>query len=176
MCYFLTVALPEAKTVALTTHVPRGFAVWECENRSIARSFPAGFRSHLVTSSMCSCDLFRRPWIEERSTAREDRLRRKYARQGWSQAKIARALTPATVGRHRETFVGLRPDLRTWLAGVARGAGELALVVHFYNGSVEEEVVPLSRRVAGDIDSFEAGQVPILEDQRMLIRRSRGKL
>src|SRR4029077_12012849 len=90
----------------------------------------------------CSCDLFRRPASSNKETAEThaDDLRRKYAKRGWSQAKVERAVTQASARpQPEEPFIGLRPDVRELLADLAEEVGELAIAVHWYNGDIETE-------------------------------------
>ena len=74
-------------------------------------------------TSQCSCDLYRSGDDEKIS-----RLRAKYEKQGWSGAKIERALAD----RPPSGFVGnLHPGFRQWLADSVREAGAAYLLVHW---------------------------------------------
>src|SRR3954470_11273974 len=115
MCYFVTVAVPVEQAAALEKSIPRGLALHPVAPGSILRVLPAGYRAYVLTSGMCSCELFRAPEPPANEGRRESaaRLRRKYAKRGWSDAKAARALAQAAShATPEQTFVGLRPDVR----------------------------------------------------------------
>ncbi len=147
MCYFITVGLPEDKAPILETHVPRGFHIAPVFNRSVLRQMGDGFSTYLLMSGGCSCGLFFEPSgeTEEDCQAREDsrqeRLRHKYEKKGWTTAKIERALTQRPREQAIELPVGLRGDVQRFLGELAMSVGQLAVVVHWYDDDLEEAKV-----------------------------------
>lgn len=89
----------------------------------------------------CGCELFRErvafwdPAVHRREIveARE----RRYRRQGWSEAKIARALRDAKLGADRpfENSVGLRPDAGRVFETVTLKDDDAEILLHFFTGS-----------------------------------------
>lgn len=133
MCYFITVGLAEDKAEFLERHVPRGFHIAAIENASVLQQMGQGFRTYLLTSGGCSCDLF----TESSRSSEEDkrqRLRHKYERMGWSAARIERALEQRAKSRGAASSPGLRIDVQRFLGQLAEVAGQVAVVAHWYGG------------------------------------------
>ena len=143
MCYFITIGLPEDKVDSLEQQVPRGFHIAPIASTSVLQQMEHGFCTYLLMSGGCSCDLFRVPPTETEESghapkdSKQERLRHKYEKMGWSTAKIDRALS-----QHRkdgaEPFIGLRGDVQRLLGEVAKNVNQLAVVVHWYDGDVQE--------------------------------------
>src|SRR3954447_12403694 len=96
MCFFVTLAVPSQHARRIGEVFARGFQTRPAANASVAAVLPAGYAARLITSGMCSCDLYARP----RGAAAPDpaaHLRRKYEERGWSEAKIKRALEQVEV-------------------------------------------------------------------------------
>ena len=147
MCYFITVAAVGSTAEALLNVRSRGLDVSPYTNRYLSRQLPEGSRTFALTSGGCSCGLYRGdPPNDEQDQEVLKRLRTKYQKKGWSQAKIERAIgDPEHRLRQRQPFVGLRPDIRSLLADIAEQYGELAIVIHFYSGNVEDEHITLQQ-------------------------------
>jgi hypothetical protein len=181
MCYFLTVAVPESGTASLEEAVPRGLALLPLANASITRHLPKKWRQFALTSGMCSCDLFHGSLADRSQESHAETLRRKYKKEGWSETKIRRALAQADRALRVQAlkgpadFQGLRPDLRDLLARVVNDTGELAIVVHFYGGSIETEKFPVQKGPLVPPGALRAGDSVLGEDQLFLVRR-KGRL
>lgn len=171
MCYFVTVGVPEDKAAYLEEAFSRGLAASPATNASITRHLPDHYRTYVITRGMCSCDLFggSLPRPDDGSHARK--LRRKYERRGWSETKIERALAQAASKPPAETFVGLRPDLCALLAAVAEKVGELAVVVHWYDGEIETEKFGVRKGQTVTPESFRSGQPAMSEDQARFVKQ-----
>ena len=143
MCYFITVGLPEDKAEFLDRQVPRGFHIAPIANLSVLQQMGQGFRTYLLMSGGCSCELFRKSPTEtdgDQQTwrhSKQERFRQRFEKMGWSPAKIDRALAQRSKGR-RETFTGLRSDVQCFLGKLAMNVGQLAVVIHWYHGDVRE--------------------------------------
>ncbi len=144
MCYFITVGVPESNSNALDKHVPRGMHIARVENPSLLSQMGDGFATYLLMSGGCSCDLFGESHhdpaerCEEQEHMAQERRRRKYEKRGWSKAKIERAIGQARGDPEAEPLVGLRRDVQRLLGEVAINAGEVAVVIHWYEQDVEE--------------------------------------
>lgn len=142
MCYFITIGIPYDKTEFLENHVPRELHVSTVANETVLRHMGPGVRTYLLASGGCSCDLFSEPRgaNENGGDAELKRLRRKYERQGWSAAKIERALSQHTAGSDEtaQLVSGLRGDVQRFLGELAESVGRVAVLVHWYEGDVEE--------------------------------------
>jgi hypothetical protein len=144
MCFFLTVAVPIKHVEHIGEVFGRGFQTHANANPSVTAALPAGYAARLVTSGMCSCDLYARSEAGTRPDP-ATHLRRKYEKLGWSEAKIQRALTQtaARASKHVRPTVGLRDDVTERLGTLCRKAGSVAFLVHWYNGDVQTESLQL---------------------------------
>ncbi len=153
MCYFITVGVAERAAAHLVGQRAEGLVVQSVANPSVTAQLPRGFATYLVVSDeMCSCGLF-----EEERPSREkeafERLRRKYEAKGWSQSRMERAISQhfsdtGAVGP------GLSADLVAFFGDVAERAGELQIVVHWYDGDVEKEEVVVSQGPTISVEEF----------------------
>jgi hypothetical protein len=139
------------------------------------RHMPPQFCLLAVTDLGCSCSLYGGSSTDEEQERREiEHRRRKYKKKGWSSAKIERAIGDL---HHRQPspseFLGIRPDLRHVLADVAEQVGELALVVHFYEGHITTEKVAIAVTSSMSPAALRAGTTPIVEDAVVWVRKSR---
>jgi hypothetical protein len=165
MCFFLTVAVPAKHADRISEVFGRGFQTHASTNPSVTAAFPVGYEARLVTSGMCSCDLYARPGAAAASDPAAH-LRRKYERLGWSEAKIQRALEQAVASAsklHRPTS-GFRDDVTERLGALCRAAGSVAFVVHWYNGDVQTERLPLHRAKPCDCDELRTRAQQLAED------------
>jgi hypothetical protein len=140
MCYFIGIGLPPPAAGRLLEEFGRGYMLSPTSNASIRAGLPASFHPRLLTSGMCSCDLYHRPGVPSPEPSPE-RMRDRYRKRGWSEAKIDRAISRSRASPRaaRSGFSGLRADVAAGILAVARDAGPLALVVHCYSGEVESE-------------------------------------
>ena len=144
MCYFITIGLPEDKAQSSKRNIPRGFHIALIANTSVLQAMGHGFCTYLLMSGGCSCDLFRAPPTENEEgghapqDSKQERLRHKYERMGWSAVKIDRALAQHRKDSRVEPFIGLRGDVQQFLGELAQNVRQLAVVVHWYDGDVQE--------------------------------------
>ena len=170
MCYFITIGVPDSAAAALKKSVARGLRLDPGENHSIAQALPTEYRTFELTSGMCSCDLYHSGSVSGFVTS-DERLRKKYAKRGWSAAKIERALADGTSQPAQPEFVGLRPDVATWLAAAAGNLGPLAVIVHWYRGRTDQERIPLSSETHVSAADLAQGLADISKDTVVWIDR-----
>lgn len=173
MCFFVSVAVPSQHAERIGDIFGRGFQIHPTANASVTAALPAGYSARLVTSGMCSCDLYARP----RAAAAPDpatHLRRKYEKRGWSEAKISRALEQAVnnASKTNRATSGFRSDVLTGFEALCRAAGSVALLVHWYSGEVESERLPLGQPRRCTCDEL-AEQAQALGEDKVLIAARR---
>lgn len=158
MCFFITVAVPKAKADVLKEAVPRGMHIDPVENRSVSNALPSDYTTYLLCSGGCSCGLYQDEIVIRSEQPDLAKRRIQYEKKGWSDAKIGRALeqsqssqTPPYEG---EEFVGLREDVVGVLAQVAMKVSKLGVLVHWYDGSVESERIPIRQTQQTPIRQF----------------------
>jgi hypothetical protein len=141
MCFFLTVAVPAKQVKRIGEVFARGFGTHATQNASVSAALPVGYKARLVTSGMCSCGLYAPPRVAAESDP-SARLRSKYEKLGWTEAKIQRSLKQnvASTSQQHPPVPGLRDDVADRLNALCRAAGSVAFLVHWYNGDLESEV------------------------------------
>jgi len=165
MCFFITIAVPEQHAPRLAEAFGRGFQLHPTANATILRAFPAKFAARLLTSGGCSCDLYSRPDQSVRA-GNDDHLRRKYAKLGWSQSKIARAVAQSKAHKFSPvTFSGIRGDVIERLKSLGTTAGAVAVVAHWYDGEIEQERLSLTQGPQCGYDEFSARATKLLENE-----------
>jgi hypothetical protein len=172
MCFFITIAVPAQKAGLVEEVFGRGFHTAPTANASVAAALPAGYAALLVTDGHCSCDLYAAP---QSPTGRnpEDHLRKKYAKRGWSDAKIARAVEQGKASGPKNLHTrGLRADVASRLVELCHAAGGVTVVVHWYRGRVETEPLSLKHAEPCDCADLPTRAASLPEDE-VLIAASR---
>jgi hypothetical protein len=165
MCYFLTIAVPAKHSDAARNMIPRGFDFIQTANSSIKSVLPSDYETFVLVSGGCSCGLFGQVTVQEHQS-NADRLRNKGAKKGWSSTKIDRAIeqTNSAHWRRPPVLVGFRDDVVDILAKIAGNVGSFAIMVHFYQGDIDNEQISIGssqrtvatrlRSIAPDVDSL----------------------
>ena len=121
MCYLLTFAVPSQVTPSTRT---RGFHIAPHSNEGGGHVYAAGMSVFSITSGECSCGLVS-SGRSEADSGKTEKLRRKYEKQGWSQAKISRALGDRSEQQSQKTVQPLRPDIEAYLNDELKQSGYL---------------------------------------------------
>jgi len=138
MCYYITLAVPSEYSETVSRFKTCGFRPSPVSNSSVLALLPPGHKTFLVTSGMCSCDLYFPEPADRPSSKSPERLRKKYAKKGWSEAKILRALQNCEKAySHTEYETGFAEDLLLAFTELAEQVGRFAVFVHWYRGNVE---------------------------------------
>ena len=144
MCYFITIGLPGDKAEFLEKRIPRGLHIRRIVHHAALQQMGHGFRTYLLMSGGCSCALFNERTNDShedrqaKGRSEQERLRRKYEKLGWSSAKIDRALGQHAGSPGAQSVAGLRGDVQRFLGELATIAGELAVLVHWYDEDVRD--------------------------------------
>lgn len=163
MCYFITIGISAEKSQGLIDALREKTGTSPQRNRSILQAMGPDIATiSLSQGAGCCCC-----WYSANKN-RKQRLERKYAAKGWSKGKIDRAIAAATAG----DFVGLHPEIREALAGIAESLGEFSLIIHWYNGTLDDESLKIVRGPSftpGELR--QEGGAAILEDQIVHVKR-----
>jgi hypothetical protein len=148
MCYFVTIGVPTEHRQPVEALQKGRFRVDPAPNPSVARLFPPDDALFTLTYGGCSCDLYAEP---SSATGEEDQAatRARYQRQGWSEAKIARALQSQRRPRtdHRAKFCETISTLVTAI-------GHIRLFAHSYSGDIDTENVGTAAHVTIGLNDF----------------------
>ena len=176
MCYYIALVVrgSDAATIdgVLRRHGRQAKAI---SNASILGALIPGEAQFLTTVGHCDCGTALAPTVIDRAAKRTEQAA-KLAKKGWSQAKIDRWLSDrvkaddrADERRHANT-----PDsLDLWSRIISDllatpGVQHAGLLLHFYSGDVEDEVIEPIRETV-PVRDFEARLASIREDQLLII-------
>ena len=170
MCYFITIAVETKHTGEVADAFGKGFHILPTANPSVLAVIPPGYTPLLLTNGHCSCGLYVRPRIAK-DNAMLDRLRKKYAKLGWSESKISRALSQAR--ESRPDAGGFSNEVLDGLETLLQTCDSVAVVVHEYSGDVERQQLSLTRLPPCDYDELRTHAAVLEEDQLMTVSGSR---
>jgi hypothetical protein len=154
MCYFITICLPESAVLYLQEEARPSMSAWRCENNDIMARVPSGLSGYILTTGMCSCDLYSAPLDEETRKEHDSKLKQKYKKKGWSELKIQRAIADANAAVKRK---GLRDDARELIARVADESKKVYVFVHMYSGDQMTEKVTVKQSRTVSASEFRSG-------------------
>ena len=155
-----------ADAVALVNRVCGSSAALEVrpsQNPSLAAAFPAGDVRLALCSGGCSCDLYT-PTRRRGEAEQEERSRARYRRQGWSEAKIERALASRHAARQAQGRDAARVELLRAIEDWTRTLGAVRLVAHWYGGGFDEETVSIAARATLSLAQLAAAGGAFPED------------
>lgn len=158
MCDFITVAFPKHLGELFKNHMPQSLTITEkFSNPTLASHIPTEYVQALITDGSCSCGLFFSQ--EDVDDAKADfavkdmeKIRKKYQKMNWSNAKIERVLTEIImkeskrVFSHPELDVGFRKDIRDAISKFVETNSSIYIIVHEYCGQIAEERFRLQGR------------------------------
>jgi len=168
MCHLLTIGISGGSgnpTEIFRTH---GLHAEPAVNPHVRAAMPNGSVLLDVTEGGCSCSIRARSTADAAVDEEAERVR--YARKGWSAAKIARAIESkqAAHGR-RKPSSGVQPFCLS-VEALVRAGSEIALISHFYNGLFAEEVVSVGVRAQMSLQDFLGSLGAFPEDTLMTIK------
>src|SRR5512133_1257231 len=164
MCWFITIGISAKGTAAVEAlgRQRAGLGVRSSKNPYLAAIFPKDDIRFELTHGGCSCELV--PEVRDRGRAKVKQLRHRYQRQGWSEAKIARALQAAEAAQlkrsQRRDEAVPKQLLRNTIVKHARQLGSVRVFAHFYRGSQDDEEVVCSGRHRVKSEEFAQGDFP----------------
>jgi hypothetical protein len=175
MCYCITLVVRGSDAATIDAVLRRhGRQAKPISNASIRGALVPGEAQFLTTVGHCDCGTALAPTVIDRAGKRTEQAA-KLAKKGWSQAKIDRWLSDrvkaddrADERRHANT-----PDsLDLWFRVISDllatpGVQHAGLLLHFYSGDLEDEVIEPIRETV-PVRDFEAGLANIREDQLLI--------
>jgi len=115
----------------------------------------------MITSGGCSCSLYTESRPDEHEEDRDSKLRSKYAKRGWSKAKLERALSDSKRDQAPALSSGLDPKVADKIRDATVALGRVVIVVHWYSGAVSEEKLCLGKVVTVNAADFDPEQVAV---------------
>jgi hypothetical protein len=175
MCYYIALVVRGSDAATIDGVLRRhGRQAKPISNASIRGAFVTGEAQFLTTVGHCDCGTALAPTVTDRAGKRTEQIA-KLAKKGWSQAKIDRWLRDRVKADDRadERRHANKPDsVDLWSRIIADllatpGVQHAGLLLHFYSGDVEDEVIEPIRETV-PIRDFEARLANIREDQLLM--------
>ena len=155
MCYFITIAIPKEKDEILASNKIRGIELSRTLNESIIKSIPNDYCAFLITSGMCSCDLFAEEQEVVDKQKLEASLRKKYTKKGWSKSKIDRAISQSTSSSEKNASYGLREDIIFFICSLCNKIDTIYFIAHWYKGDTEVEKIRAKGKMSLSTDQVQ---------------------
>jgi hypothetical protein len=159
MCYYITIGLPDNSKLNPNDYLQ--FLVTPQENTSIRIAFGSEFRFFYISEGYCGCSLYNKPHQPEE----ELKLREKYEKKGWSEAKISRAIAC----KLSNSQAGLRSDLRQQLIKLVSDLKSLLILVHDYVGDVDAETITVHDKKEISVKDLLSNRATIPEDTAIFV-------
>jgi hypothetical protein len=131
MCYFITLEMPNEYVEEWQEKLPGSISIGPNIYPELQSSI-ADNDLICITHDGCSCDLFRRSKNTE-----EDKLRNKYKKKGWSNAKIDRALANHSDSGQNKDALSLA--FESWLCDLAALNVPVRLFVHWDSKELKQD-------------------------------------
>lgn len=171
MCSYITLVVRGDASDVPAVLQRHGRKATPMENSSIRRVLVAGETQFLTTIGHCDCGTVLGAARENPSALRDEgeRLRR----EGWSDAKIGRALRDRKKAEARPSK-GAIDTIEFW-AAILRdvistpGVSGSGLLVHNYSGAIEDEEFAASRREIPD-SAVDVELAKLREDELLAVR------
>lgn len=143
MCFFVIVGFPENAQAQARGLLRSPYHLTDTSNRSILGALPPQWLAGYLSEEGCGCRMYRHPEGYEPFETRAARVRKRYRKLKWSDAKIERAIEQMKddEAKRPPDFRGLRIDVRRSIVELARSAGTARALVHFFSGSIEDEFI-----------------------------------
>ncbi|MBI5160233.1 MAG: hypothetical protein HY996_02265 [Micrococcales bacterium] len=185
MCHFITGTLPRAaaRTVLAPILREHGLAFSALDNPFVQAQLAPGDAYSRATKAWCDCGTPLGSARRGRGAVAQDgahvaRMKEALRKKGWGSAKIERWLVQQARTRERDERVRKDHDaanaayLETWrdaLAALARTAGPVGLLLHWYHGGLETERIEIARREPVALRSLDVAALAGIEEDMLYV-------
>ena len=150
MCHLLTIGIAGGTGNVTDVFHTHGFHTEPAVNPHVRAAMPQDSLLLDVTDGGCSCSICVRS-VAVFDVAAE---RARYARKGWSAAKVARAIEAKHAAHGRPKVNSKAQQFCLTVEALARAGASIALISHFYDGLFAEEVVSVGARAQISLPDF----------------------
>lgn len=175
MCYYITLVVCGSDSAAIDRVLRQhGRQAKPMNNASIACALGAGEMQFLTTVGHCDCGTSLAPRVVNRKADRTNQAA-KLAKKGWSQAKVERWLSDrvkADDRAERRRHANTPDSIEQWSRIIGDllstpGVQQAGLLLHFYLGNLEEEVLDPTRQTVR-VRDFESRLRDTQEDELLM--------
>jgi len=168
MCHLLTIGISGGSGNATEIFRAHGLHTEPAVNPHVRAAMPKNSILLDVTDDGCSCSIRARSTADV--TVDEEAERARYARRGWSAAKIERAIQAKQAAHGRRKPNSKAQEFCLGVEALASAGAEIALISHLYSGLFAEEVVLVGARAQISLQDFLASLGTFPEDTLVTIR------
>jgi hypothetical protein len=159
MCYLISVS-----AIGFDGSLPEHFHAYKLlasSTRNPTVLHTLGGVSYDITDGHCSCSFYVAPGTVDRAEAKANAVRQRYEKEGWSKAKIDRALE-AKSRSHLRTARSPAFDFPGAVGALLRAGSGVQLLCHSYTGRFDEEMFEVTTQITVALDSraFQRGSFP----------------
>ena len=144
MCHLLTIGIVGGPGNVTDIFRAHGLHAEAAVNPHVRAAMPKGSLLLDITDDGCSCSICGGPFADAPFDVEAERQR--YARKGWSAAKVSRAIEAKQVAHARRRVSSKTEQFCLSVEALARAGARIALISHLYGGLFAEEVVSVDAR------------------------------
>lgn len=168
MCSLVTVGLRDCQGDPIEIFRVNDLTAQAAVNPHVRMAFPRGAMLLDITDGGCSCSFYRSE-IQEDAWS-ESALRARYARKGWSNAKITRAIEGKRAAHERRSEDSAQERFCRSIEALVLGGAQVTLISHDYRGLFSAEQVNIDGRTEVPLQTFIAQQGSFPEDVLVTVR------
>jgi hypothetical protein len=151
MCYLISVS-----AIGFDGSLPEHFRAYKLrasptKNPTVLRTL--GGVPYDITDGHCSCSFYVAPATVDRAEAEINAERGRYEKEGWSKAKIDRALE-AKSKLHSRTARSPAFDFPGAVGALLRAGSGVRLLCHSYGGRFDEEIFEVTTTITMALESL----------------------
>ena len=157
MCYLVSVS-----AIGFEGSLPEHFRAYRLlasptRNPTVLRTL--GGVPYDITDGHCSCSFYAPPAIVDRAEAKLNAAREGYEKEGWSKAKIDRALEAKSRSLSR-TARGPAFDFTDAIGALLRAGSGVQLLRHLYSGRFDDEIFNVTTKITMALAAFQRSSFP----------------
>ena len=151
MCYLISVS-----AIGFGGSLPEHFHAYKLlasptRNPTVLRTL--GGMPYGITDGHCSCSFYVAPATVDRAEVKINAVRERYEKEGWSKAKIDRALEAKSRSQSR-TARSLAFDFPSAVGALLRAGAGVQLLCHSYTGGFDEETFKVTTKLTMAFESL----------------------
>jgi len=152
MCHLITIGITGGPDNPTDFFREQGLHAEAAVNPHVRAGMPNGAVVLDVTDEGCSCSIF--GGVADGVVFDTAAERARYARKGWSPAKIARAIESKQAAHGRRKVHSKAEQFCLSVEALARAGSQIALISHNYSGLFASEVVSIGAQVRLPLQTF----------------------
>jgi hypothetical protein len=168
MCYLISLS-----AIGFDGSLPEHFRAYRLlasptRNPTVLRTL--GGVAYDITDGHCSCSFYVAPATVDRAEAKINAARERYEKEGWSKAKIDRALEAKSRSHSRATR-GPAFDFPGAIGALLRAGSGVQVLCHSYTGTFDDETFNVTTKITMALESLASQRSSFPEDAIVTLGR-----